>query len=118
MEVTVTFLQIPVCYTRHMAKIKPLKFDWDPVKAEKNIVKYDVGFEEAATIFKDPLALYYDDLEHSQKEKRELVIGRSATRERLLTCFMVRTEDTIRIISARTSTYGERQDYDENAEIE
>ncbi|MDP2778129.1 MAG: BrnT family toxin, partial [Anaerolineales bacterium] len=85
-------------------------------KAEKNIIKYDVSFDEAATIFKDPLALYYDDLEHSQKEKREFVIGRSTTRERLLTCFIVRTEDAVRIISARTSTHRERQDYDENSE--
>lgn len=95
-----------------------IKFTWDPDKAEKNIVKYDVSFDEAATIFKDPLALCYDDLEHSQKEKREFVIGRSTTRERLLTCFIVRTEDTVRMISARTSTHRERQDYDENAEIE
>ncbi|MHB8777574.1 MAG: BrnT family toxin [Anaerolineales bacterium] len=95
-----------------------IKITWDPAKAETNIVKYDISFEEAATIFKDPLALYYDDLEHSQKEKREFVIGRSAGRERLLTCFMVRTEDAIHIVSARTSTHGERQDYDENAEIE
>ena len=93
-----------------------IKITWDPAKAEKNIIKYDVSFNEAATIFKDPLALYYDDIEHSQKEKREFVIGRSATRERLLTCFMVRTEDTARIISARTSTHRERQNYDENAE--
>ena len=93
-----------------------IKITWDPAKAEKNIIKYDVSFNEAATIFKDPLALYYDDIEHSQKEKREFVIGRSASRERLLTCFMVRTEDTVRIISARTSTHRERQNYDENAE--
>lgn len=93
-----------------------IKITWDPAKAEKNIIKYDVSFDEAATIFKYPLALYYDDIEHSQKEKREFVIGRSASRERLLTCFMVRTEDTVHIISARTSTHRERQNYDENAE--
>jgi uncharacterized protein len=92
-----------------------IKFTWDPVKAEKNLVKYDVSFDEAATVFKDPLALYFDDVEHSQKEKREFVIGRSTTRERLLTCFMVRTEDMINIISARTSTHSERQNYDDNA---
>lgn len=94
-----------------------IKFTWEPAKAEKNIVKYDVSFEEAATIFKDPLALFYDDVEHSQKEKREFAIGRSTTRERLLTCFIARTEGIVRIISARTSTHRERQEYDENAEI-
>lgn len=93
-----------------------IKIIWDPAKAEKNIIKYDISFDEAATIFKDPLALYDDDIEHSQKEKREFVIGRSASRDRLLTCFMVRTEDTVRIISVRTSTHRERQNYDENAE--
>ena len=92
-----------------------IKFNWDPAKAEKNLLKYDVSFDEAATVFNDPLALYFDDVEHSQKEKREIVIGRSTTRERLLTCFMVRTEDTVNIISARTSTHKERQNYDENS---
>lgn len=99
-----------------MAKIKPLKFDWDPAKAEKNDAKYGVSFDEAATIFKDPHALYSDDIEHSQKEKREMVIGRSAARSRLLTCFIERTEGAVRIVSARVSTHRERQDYDENAE--
>ena len=100
-----------------MPKPKQLKFNWDPAKAEKNVIKYDVSFDEAATIFKDALALYFDDEEHSQLEKREFVIGRSKARERLLTCFIARTEDSIRIISARTSTHRERQTYDENSEI-
>jgi uncharacterized protein len=93
-----------------------VKCNWDPAKAEKNIIKYDVSFEEAATIFADSHALYYDDTEHSQNEKREFVIGRSSTRERLLTCFITRTEGVVNIISARTSTHRERQSYDENAE--
>ena len=93
-----------------------ISFKWDPAKAEKNLIKYDVSFDEASTVFKDPRALYFDDVEHSQKEKREFVIGRSTTRERLLTCFMVRTEDMVNIISARTSTHAERQNYDENSD--
>ncbi|CAG0950964.1 hypothetical protein ANAEL_00067 [Anaerolineales bacterium] len=93
-----------------------IKFNWDTAKAEKNLVKYDVSFEEASTVFKDSLALYFDDVEHSQKEKREIVIGRPTTRERLLTCFITRTGDTINIISARTSTHKERQNYDENSD--
>lgn len=95
-----------------------INFTWDPAKADANLNKYDVSFDEAATVFKDPLALYFDDIEHSQKERREFVIGRSTTRERLLTCFFARSEETIRIISARTSTHRERQNYDENSEIE
>ncbi|MBI5953265.1 MAG: BrnT family toxin [Chloroflexi bacterium] len=93
-----------------------IKFNWDPAKAEKNLLKYDVSFDEASTIFNDRLALYFDDVEHSQKEKREFVIGRSTTRQRLLTCFMVRMGDTVNIISARTSTHAERQNYDENSD--
>ena len=99
-----------------MTKRKPLKFNWDAEKAVKNEEKYGVSFDEASTIFKDHHALYLDDLEHSQKEKREIAIGRSGPRSRLLTCFIARTEDTIRIISARVSTHRERQDYDDNSE--
>ena len=105
---------LSICYTHSMLKIN---FTWDPAKAEKNLIKHDVSFDEVSTIFKDPLALYFDDVEHSQKEKREIVIGRSTTRERLLTCFIARTGDTVNIISARTSTHRERQNYDENAHI-
>jgi uncharacterized DUF497 family protein len=101
-----------------MAKKKPLQFTWDTAKAEKNIEKYDVSFDEATTVFKDPEALYFDDLEHSQKEKRELIIGRSRTRERLLTCFFTRSEGVIHIISARTSTHRERHNYDDNSEVD
>ena len=99
-------------------KSKPIKFSWDPEKAEKNESKYGVSFDEAMTIFKDPVAMYFDDLEHSQKQKREMVIGRSMPRERLLTCVFERTESGIHIINARISTHRERQDYDDNSEVE
>lgn len=99
-----------------MPKPKPLKFEWDPAKAENNNAKYGVTFDEAINIFTDRFALYFDDLEHSQKAKRELIIGKSKARDRLLTCFFERTENTIHIVGARVSTHRERQDYDENAE--
>ncbi len=99
-------------------KSKQTKFNWDPARAEKNLAKYGVSFEEAATVFRDPLMLYFDDLEHSQKEKREYAIGRSTARERLLTCVIERLEGGIRIISARISTHRERQAYDDNSEVE
>jgi hypothetical protein len=100
-----------------MAKPKAMKYEWDPAKAEKNDAKYGVTFDEAVTIFRDRHALYSDDIEHSQKEKREMVIGKSATRSRLLTCFITRNESIVHIISARVSTHRERRDYDENAEV-
>lgn len=93
-----------------------INFKWDPAKAEKNLEKYGVSFDEATTIFNDKHVIYYDDIEHSQKEKRECAIGRSVGRKRLLTCFIVRTQNSVRIISARVSTHGERQNYDENSE--
>ena len=99
-----------------MTKRKPIKFNWDAEKAVKNEEKYGVSFDEASTIFKDHHALYLDDLEHSQKEKREIVIGRAPARKRLLTCFITRTDDMVNIIGARISTHRERQDYDDNSE--
>ncbi len=100
------------------SKRRTLQFNWDPAKAERNLEKYGVSFDEAATIFKDNLAMFFDDVEHSQQEKREFVIGRSKTKERLLTCFFTRGDGDIRIISARISTHRERQAYDDNSEFE
>jgi uncharacterized protein len=99
-----------------MAKHKPLKFNWDAEKAVRNIEKYDITFDEASTVFTDRYAIYLDDIEHSQKEKREMVIGRAPARKRLLTCFFTRVNGVIHIISARRSTHGEKQEYDENSE--
>jgi uncharacterized protein len=101
-----------------MAKVKAIQFNWDPARAAKNLEKYGISFDDAVTLFKDPLALYYDDPEHSQKAKRELVIGKSKTSEKLLTCFFERSEQAIEIISVRASTHGERQNYDDNSESE
>jgi uncharacterized protein len=47
----------------------PLTFEWDLRKARSNLVKHDVGFEEASTIFGDPLSLTIPDPEHAQKGK-------------------------------------------------
>lgn len=99
-----------------MPKLKPLKFKWDPEKSVRNEEKYGVSFDEAATIFADRYALYHNDLEHSQKEAREIVIARAPARKRLLTCFFTRADGIIRIIGARISTHRERQDYDDNSE--
>ena len=99
-----------------MPKQKPLKFNWDPEKAARNEAKYGVTFDEAATVFTDRHALFFDDPAHSQKEKRDVVIGRAPVRKRLLTCFFTRADGKVTIIGARTSTHKERQDYDDNSE--
>jgi uncharacterized DUF497 family protein len=55
-----------------------LSFDWDEVKANTNLKQHRVSFEEAKTIFNDPLLLTFSDFEHSNGEQRQLSIGQSA----------------------------------------
>jgi hypothetical protein len=92
-----------------------MKFEWDPEKADSNLRKHRVRFEEAMTVFKDTLALIFDDEEHSEEEHREIIIGASALRRIVLVCFVERVEDTIRIFSARRATKDEIKDYEKNA---
>lgn len=55
-------------------------YEWDPKKAKANLSKHRVSFEEAATVFLDPLAMTYPDPEHSDEEIMEITIGHSARR--------------------------------------
>lgn len=91
-----------------------VRFDWDNRKAASNLEKHNVSFEEASTVFDDPLALIFDDNAHSAEENRELIIGHSVTGELLLVCFTEKAGNVIRIISARFPTRRERKDYEEN----
>ena len=59
-------------------KIGLLKFEWDSKKAASNVSKHGVSFEEAASVFSDRLAAFYEDPDHSVREKRYLTIGTSA----------------------------------------
>jgi len=54
-----------------------LRFEWDDEKAETNIGKHNVSFDEAQTLFRDPLAFIFDDEAHSVSERREIIIGHS-----------------------------------------
>jgi uncharacterized protein len=74
--------------------------------------KHGVSFDEAATVFLDPLARIHDDPDHSIGEVREIIIGHSTAGRLLLICFTERG-DSIRIINARHSDARERQDYEE-----
>jgi uncharacterized DUF497 family protein len=94
-----------------------LRFEWGKDKAAANLKKHGVSFEEASTVFSDPLAYIFDDEEHSEEEAREIIIGHSANNRLLLTCFVERAEDVIRIFSARPATKKERKDYEENANL-
>ncbi|HUY12748.1 MAG TPA: BrnT family toxin [Terriglobia bacterium] len=90
-----------------------LEFEWNPKKAKANQDDHGIDFEEALTIFADPLARIFEDEEHSEEEPREIIIGHSSKRCLILVCFTVR-ESRIRIISARKATRLERKDYEEN----
>ena len=89
-----------------------LRFEWNPNKAKKNIVKHGISFDEAATVFSDPLSMTYDDPDHSYDENRYIIIGLS-TFGKLLFVSYVETNDTIRIISARQLTRKERKQYEQ-----
>jgi uncharacterized protein len=95
-----------------------MKFQWDPNKAKLNLHKHGVSFEEAVTVFKDPLALIFDDEEHSEDEHREIIIGISALTRLLLVCFVEKHKDVIRIFTARPATNQEKKDYEENARFQ
>lgn len=89
-----------------------MRFEWDDEKAAKNLAKHAVAFEEAETVFADPLAGIGPDPDHSEREHREIIAGLSAAGRLLLVSFTER-RGSIRIISARELTHSERQLYEE-----
>jgi uncharacterized DUF497 family protein len=90
-----------------------MKFEWDPEKARSNLRKHKVSFEEAATALKDPMAATGCDPDHSVGEERFVTFGVSG-RGRLLVVAHTEKDDTIRIISARIASRGERKIYEED----
>jgi len=94
-----------------------MRFEWDPKKAATNFKKHEVSFDEAASVFRDSLALIFDDEQHSEEEIREIIIGHSILNRLLLVCFTERAEDVIRIFSARLTTQKESKDYEENTKF-
>jgi uncharacterized DUF497 family protein len=88
-----------------------LTFEWDSRKAQSNLAKHGVGFEEASTIFGDPSSLTIPDPEHSLSEERYVTMGRAFTGKLLV---VVHTErgDNIRVISARRASRRERKFYE------
>ena len=91
----------------------PMRFEWDPLKSEKNVRKHGVSFELAASIFFDPLAWTFPDPDHSYGEMRFLTIGVGFDGTHLLVAHIELTEESIRIISARRATTRERRAYEE-----
>lgn len=90
----------------------PLTFTWDPNKSEANFDKHAVSFNEAATVFSDPLSITFDDPDHSYEEQRYIMIGLSSL-GRLLFVSHTEIDDIIRIISARQLTRNERKQYEQ-----
>jgi uncharacterized DUF497 family protein len=87
-------------------------FEWDPAKAAANLLQHGVSFEEAATVFLDPLAKIHDDPDHSATERRDIIVGHSVQGRLRVVSFTDRGS-RFRLISARPTTRHERYDYEE-----
>ena len=90
-----------------------LRFLWDPRKAASNERKHGVGFQEATTVFDDPLSVTIPDPDHSVDERRFLLVGLS-NRRRLLVVAHSERGESIPIISARRADRQERRNYEED----
>lgn len=91
-----------------------LEFEWDPAKALANRAKHRVDFDEALTVFGDPLAVIFADPDHSAEENREIIVGCSASERLLIVSFVEMPNRAVRIISARIATRTEKRDYEES----
>lgn len=90
-----------------------MNFEWDSKKAEANLRKHAVSFDEAATVFLDPMAVSGPDPEHSTSEDRYITFGFSRLGRLLAVCHTYRP-GAIRVITARRITRGERKLYEES----
>jgi hypothetical protein len=88
-----------------------VQFEWDPEKAIENLAKHGVSFDEASTVFGDPLAGTILDPRRASDEIRFVTIGLSTT-QRLIVVAHTDRDDRIRIISARRATRRERRNYE------
>jgi hypothetical protein len=91
--------------------VPPPGFDWDAEKATANVAKHGVSFDEAVTVFGDPLASTVFDRDHSADEERWWTIGLSLD-QRLVVVWHTDDGATIRIIGARPATARERRHYE------
>ena len=89
-----------------------MQFEWDENKAKQNLSKHGVSFEEAETIFYDPLYIDFYDPDHSENEERYLIVGQSNQRRILILSYTERG-NKIRLISAREVTPQERKAYEQ-----
>ena len=87
-------------------------YEWNTGKAAANWRRHRVSFEEASTVFLDPLAMTFADPDHSANEHREITIGHTESRQIVLVSHCERG-NRVRIISARLATRVERRQYEE-----
>jgi len=88
------------------------RFEWHPQKAAANLRKHGVSFDEATTVFGDPLAMNMPDPDHSLQEERFVLLGLSQALRLLVVAYVERGTRT-RLISAREATRRERRQYEE-----
>lgn len=88
-----------------------MQFEWDKQKADANLRKHGVSFEEGETVFEDLFSIELFDPDHSDEEKRFLIVGESSEQQLLIISYTERG-DRVRIISARLVTATERRDYE------
>jgi uncharacterized protein len=89
-----------------------VRFEWHGPKAAANRAKHKVTFQEAMTVFGDPLGRIAGDPRHSEGEERFVLLGQSERRRLLVVMFTERGE-AIHLISARKATRRERREYEE-----
>ena len=89
-----------------------MKIEWDTEKAKSNLKKHGISFEEAATALSDPMAATGADPDHSRTEERYVTFGVSE-KGRLVVVSHTEKHETIRIISARKASKGEKELYEE-----
>lgn len=94
-----------------------ITFEWDDNKNKTNIIKHNISFEEAKTVFYDENALIINDPEHSSEEERFIILGFSKNANLLVVCHCYREADmVIRIISAREATKNEAKYYNKRGD--
>lgn len=97
---------------RKSITITSVNFIWDPRKAASNEKKHGVSFEEASTVFGDPMALAIED---AIDPERTLLLGTSDRTRVLLVVHVELDDDAIRLISARRATSHERRHYEQGS---
>ncbi|MBD2741959.1 BrnT family toxin [Coleofasciculus sp. FACHB-1120] len=91
-----------------------MEFEWNPDKAKLNLEKHSISFQEASTVFNDPLSLTFPDPDRSVGENRYIIIGISRFGQLLVVAHTDRGEK-VRVISARKATRQERRFYEEGS---